>query len=295
MTARNQLGIHAGCWGLDWTPQAASRAIAATAAAGYDLIEIPAIDRAVLAAADTAAALDRYGIAPAVSLALGQADDVTSPDPAVVERGRLRLFEAVAFAAEIGATYVGGVTHSAMRRYLHPATTQGRRSAVTTLRAVARDAARRGITVGVEYVNRYESNLLNTAEQALALVHEIGEDNVVVHLDTFHAAMEEVDLSVPARTAGDRLGYVHASENHRGALGTGSLDWPRLMSSLVEVGYTGPITVESFDRDGVGPAAAVDMALWRSTWHDPDEVARRSIQFLRDQLAAARHAPLVSR
>src|SRR4051794_19044016 len=162
MTA-NPLGVHAGCWGFDWTPAAADATIRAAARAGYDLIEIPAIDPTVLDASDTAEALDRYGIGAAVSLALTEADDITSPDPGVVARGQRRLQDAVEFAAAIGAGYVGGVTHSAMRRYLTLPTVAGRQSAVETLRTVARDASRRGIVIGVEYVNRYESNLLNTA------------------------------------------------------------------------------------------------------------------------------------
>jgi D-psicose/D-tagatose/L-ribulose 3-epimerase len=287
VTAPLPLGIHAGCWGFGWSPQQADRTIAAAARAGYDLIEVPAVDRTVLDPADTATSLHRHGIAPAVSLALGEADDITSPDPAVVGRGLHRLREAVAFAVDIGATYVGGVTHSAMRRYLEPPTVTGRASAVATLRTVAQEAGRHGVTLGVEYVNRYESNLLNTAAQAVAFVEEIGADNVVVHLDTFHAALEEVDVVTPVDVAGHRLGYVHASENHRGPLGTGTLDWPRLLRALLAAGYRGPVTVESFSRDVVGPGSAVDIALWRAQWADPDQVAESSIRFLRSQLETA--------
>lgn len=288
--AANPLGVHAGCWGFDWAPAAADATIGAAARAGYDLIEIPAIDPAVHDAADTVAALDRHGIGAAVSLALTEADDITSPDPAVVARGLRRLQDAVAFAATIGAGYVGGVTHSAMHRYLAPPTAQGRASAVRTLRTVARDAARVGIVIGVEYVNRYESNLLNTAAQARAFVDEIGEGNVVVHVDTFHAASEERHVADAVAAAGDRLGYVHASENHRGALGTGSLDWQGFLTALLAGGYRGPITVESFSSAVVGPGPSVDIALWRSQWDDPDAVAATSIAFLRAQLDQAERA-----
>lgn len=290
MTAPLPLGIHAGCWGFGWSPQQADRTVAAAARAGYDLIEVPAVDRTLLDPADTASALHRHGIAPAVSLALGPEGDITSPDPDVVARGLHRLREAVTFATEIGATYVGGVTHSAMQRYLVPPTPEGLAGAVRTLRTVAQEAARHRVTLGVEYVNRYESNLLNTAAQAVAFVEEIGEDNVVVHLDTFHAALEETDVVVPVDVAGNRLGYVHASENHRGALGTGTVDWPRLLRALLASGYRGPITVESFSRDVVGPGSAVDIGLWRRQWDDPDAIAESSIRFLRSQLENARLA-----
>ena len=74
----HRFGIHAGVWGFDWTPAAADRTIAAAANAGYELIEIPAIDRTALDARDTVRALERHGIHPSVSLALSFDDDITA-------------------------------------------------------------------------------------------------------------------------------------------------------------------------------------------------------------------------
>lgn len=278
-------GIHAGVWGFDWSPAAADRAIGAAAAAGYDLIEIPAIDREVLDAGDTVRALSRHGIDASVSLALSFSDDISDADPARRARGEHRLTEAMHFAADIGATFVGGVVFSAMGRYDRLPTTEARERSLDVLRRVAAVGARAGVTLGVEYVNRYESNLLNTAAQTARFVDDMGAPNVVVHLDTFHAAMEEQSLSAAVETAGRRLGYLHASESHRGRLGTGTIDWTALLAALAAVGFAGPITVESFSPVVIGETSAIDIGLWHPLWSDPDELAASSLAFLKARLA----------
>ena len=79
------------------------------------------------------------------------------------------------------------------------------------LASLARGARGRGVTLGLEICNRYETNVVNTARQALRLVDGIGEDNVVIHLDTYHMNIEEDDLVRPVHEVGGRLGYVHAA------------------------------------------------------------------------------------
>lgn len=278
-------GIHAGVWGFDWTPTAADRAIGAAASAGYDLIEIPAIDRSVHDARDTVRALEHHGIAASVSLALSFDDDISDADAARRGRGEHRLTEAMHFASDIGATFVGGVVFSAMGRYDRLPTVEDRERSLAVLRRVATIGERAGVTLGVEYVNRYESNLLNTAAQTARFVDDIGASNVVVHLDTFHAAMEERRLADAISAAGSRLGYVHASESHRGRLGTGTIDWTRLLSDLAAARFDGPITVETFSPVVIGDASSIDIGLWHPHWSDPDALAAESLAFLRARLA----------
>ncbi len=282
---RQLFGIHAGVWGFDWTPTAADRAIGAAASAGYDLIEIPAIDRSVHDARDTVRALENHGIAASVSLALSFDDDISDADAVRRDRGEHRLAEAMRFASDIGATFVGGVVFSAMGRYDRLPTVESRERSLAVLRRVAAIGERAGVTLGVEYVNRYESNLLNTAAQTARFVDDIGASNVVVHLDTFHAAMEERSLTEAVQAAGHRLGYLHASESHRGILGTGTIDWTRLLSDLEAVHFDGPITVESFSPVVIGEESSVDIGLWHPHWSDPDALAAESLAFLRARLA----------
>ena len=291
----NPLGVHAGLWVNDWTPGSARTAIEATARTGFDLIEIPLPDIHGGAAASAGSALTRSlledsGLDAVVSLALGADTDINTEDAATSARGEQKLLEAVAFAREIGAPYVGGVTFSAMMKYAHPATAASRANSIDVLARVAAMADEADVRIGLEYVNRYESNLLNTAAQTAAFISELkerGAGNVLLHIDTYHANIEELSQADAVWNAGELLGYMHLAESHRGRLGTGTIDWGGLFEALASSGYEGPLTFESFSSDVVSAATRDDIGLWRNPWRDPADVAGAAGAFLREHLAAA--------
>lgn len=288
----NPLGVHAGVWVNDWSATSARTAIEGSAAAGFDLIEIPlpAESGTPAGAALTRDLLEDHGIDAVVSLALGVDTDINTDDEAVSARGEQKLLDAVAFARDIGAHYVGGVTFSAMTKYAHPVTEASRANALAVLTRVAAVAREADVLLGLEYVNRYESNLLNTAAQTAAFIGDLrerGAGSVLLHIDTYHANVEELSQADAVRDAGPLLGYVHVAENHRGRLGTGSIDWTGLFGALAGSGYQGPLTFESFSSDIVSAATRDDIGLWRNPWSDPAEVARHAAGFLRAQLAAS--------
>ena len=286
MTA-NKLGIHAGVWVSDWIDTSARYAIESSAQAGYDLIEIPAIDPRTSNLALTVKLIADAQITPVVSLALGADTDINTEDSSTSARGEALLMSAVEFACEIGAGYVGGVTYSAMQKYSHPFTEASRTNSLAVLRRVAAQAVTAGVVLGIEYVNRYESNLLNTAAQTVAFIKDLGADNVLLHLDTFHANSEELSLAFAVRDADGLLGYIHASESHRGHLGTGILDFAGLFRQLAISGYSGPVTFESFSSVIHSRDTANTIGIWRDPWTDPAVAARNAHAFLSAQLSAA--------
>ena len=281
----NLLGVHALVWTGGWSPEEAERATAATAAAGYGLIEIPAFDPSAIDVASTRAALDRHGLAISVSLGLDLDTDINSEDQAVVDRGRATLMAALGLARSVGAVYLGGVIFGALDRYRAPTTDRARANSASVIRELAQEAAGAGIPIGLEFVNRYESNLLNTAQQTLDFIDQVGEDNVFVHADTYHMNIEEQDFRSPILACGDRLGYVHVGESHRGYLGTGTIDFPEFFGALREVGYAGPITFESFSSAVVDANLSVRLAIWRNTWSDGADLAVRAREFIEAGLA----------
>jgi D-psicose/D-tagatose/L-ribulose 3-epimerase len=289
----NPLGVHAGVWVKDWSPASARAAVEGTAEAGFDLIEIPLPDAGATAPAThglTRALLDDTGIDAVVSLALGADTDINTTDATTSARGEQQLLDAVTFAHDIGAHYIGGVTFSAMMKYAHPATEASRANSLDVLTRVAAVAQKAGVKIGLEYVNRYESNLLNTAAQTAAFITDLqkrGAGNVLLHIDTYHAHIEELSQADAVQDAGKLLGYMHIAENHRGQLGTGSLDWPGLFGALARSGYKGPLTFESFSSSIVSPATRDDIGLWRNPWNNPADVATKAAQFLREQLSAS--------
>ena len=292
---KNLIGIHAGVLVRDWSQDSAEYAVRESVNAGFDLIEIPAGEANEIDVVQTRRLLSDSGMTGVFSLALPAHADINSEDQDTVGRGKVMLEDAVKLAAAAGSTYVGGVLYSKMGKYDRPSSARARENSKVTLRAVAAQAQADGITLGLEFVNRYESNLLNTAQQTVDFIHEIAADNLVVHIDTFHVNTEEPDQVTPVRIAGTLLGYIHAGESHRGYLGSGSIDWPSLFKALVASEYSGPITFESFSGAVLDSDLAHTLGLWRDPWADPSAAARHARTFIATQMQAAEQSvPLAS-
>ncbi|GIE99247.1 sugar phosphate isomerase/epimerase family protein [Paractinoplanes rishiriensis] len=286
MNPRNPLGVHALVWVGDTGPASVSTAVDKTRAAGYDLLEFSLHDSLNLDVARTRQELEAAGLQVACSRGLAMDADISSDDPAVVGRGERLLHESLAIAAGLGATHLTGALYSAFGSYARPLSTAGRANIVTVLRQLAKEAKGTGVTLGLEICNRYETNVVNTARDALRLADDIGEDNVVIHLDTYHMNIEENDMVRPVLDAGDRLGYVHVGENHRGYLGSGHLDFTSFFHALGTIGYSGPITFESFSSAVVAPGLSADLSIWRNLWNDGEDLARHARQFMTSHLTA---------
>jgi D-psicose/D-tagatose/L-ribulose 3-epimerase len=287
-TPAGPIGIHALVWVGDTSTASVRAAVEQTAAAGYDLLEFSLHDSVSIDRDATRALLQHHGLAAACSRGLALDADVSSTDPAVVARGAALLQESLAVTSAIGATTLTGALYSAFGKAAAPLTKTGRDNVVGVLKELAVDAAQVGVTLGLEVCNRYETNVVNTARDAVALAEDIGADNVVVHLDTYHMNIEEDDLVQPVLDTGDRLGYVHIGENHRGYLGSGHLDFPAFFGALEQIGFRGPITFESFSSAVLAPGLSNDLAIWRNLWHDGADLARRAHGFIVDQQARAR-------
>lgn len=284
----NPLGIHALVWVGDTSPASVGYAIAKTKETGYDLLELSLHDTANLDIATARNQLTDAGLRVACSRGLSFEADISSEDPLVVEHGAQLLHHSLQITAELGGTHLTGALYSALGKYHRPPSDAGRRNVVAVLKHLAQEAYGHGMTLGLEICNRYETNVVNTARQALALADDIDHDNVLIHLDTYHMNIEEDDLVRPVHEVGTRLGYVHIGENHRGYLGSGHLDFTAFFHALGDIGYTGPITFESFSSAVLAAGLSNDLAIWRNLWSDSDDLARHARNFITNHLTTAR-------
>ena len=284
----NALGVHALVFVSGWSQQEASRAIGLAAECGFEYLEIPLLDPRSIDTDETARALELANIRPVTSLGLSTETDISSGDPAAAERGEALLNEALSVARDIGSAVLSGVFYSALKKYGEPPSEIGRQQAIEVLARLAEKAAHAGITLGIEPVNRYESNVINSGDQALALIDAVGADNMMVHLDSYHMNIEEGAPGPLIQRLGDRLGYVHVNESHRGYMGTGTIDFDALFSALAEHDYQGPITFEAFSA-GIGdPGLNAELAVWRELWSDPVDLAKHARRLVQDGLERAR-------
>lgn len=116
--------------------------------------------------------------------------------------------------------------------------------AVENVREVTRHAAKHGIRVGLEPLNRFETNFLCRHDQALRLAQDVNEPNVGVCLDAFHINIEEADPYQAILNTGKHLVDFHVADNNRFPPGEGALDWPKIISTLKQAGYDEQLTVE---------------------------------------------------
>ena len=271
-------GVHAMMWSLKWDNENARRSIAAAADYGQDFIEIPLIDIPAVDAKHTRALLEKYGLRAVCSLVLPEpAWASVRPDAAIDH-----LNAALDKAAEMGAEALTGVTYGGTNERTGFPPTQGEYDNLT--RALSRavgHAKTLGLQFGIETVNRYENHLLNSAEQAVALVERIGADNVFIHLDTFHMNMEEKGIANGIIAARNHLKYMHMSESDRGTPGCGNVAWDEVFSALAAIGFKGVLTLESFAAMPREMAGAI--STWRPVAPSADEVLDKGLSFLRDK------------
>ncbi len=286
----NKLGVHAFVWEKGWNREQSARAIARTAETGYDLIEISAMDLDEIDAAHTRAALAKHGLGCTFSFGLAAHEDIASNDPVKTGAGEAKLMKAVALARDLGATHVAGILYSAFQKYAVPPTAEGIARSVEVLQRVAAEAARHDVTLGLEVVNRYETNVLNTAAQGVELCRRVGAPNVKVHLDVYHMNIEESDIGQAIIETGPHLGYFHTGDSHRGYMGSGSIDLAGVFRALVKADYRGPITFESFSSRVVGQPLEGILGIWRNLWEDSQDLASHALMYTKAQLKAAQEA-----
>jgi len=281
--SQRSVGVHALVWVGSWGEDQARFAMRGARDAGYNRIEIPLLlwD---MRPEMTRGLLGENDLAMTGNLFLTADTDITSDDPDIVAAGEKRLLDGIEIVASLGGDYMCGTVYSMLGKYTHPATEQGRASAADVLRRIADRAAESGITLGLELCNRYETNLLNTATQALDMIDVIDRPNVAVHLDTYHMGIEETDMVAPVLTCGDRLGYVHIGESHRGYLGTGNVDFTGFFRALAHIGYAGPVTFESFSSVVVAPELSNALCIWRVPWEDSVDLATKARRFIQTHL-----------
>jgi D-psicose/D-tagatose/L-ribulose 3-epimerase len=273
-------GAHAFIWAGEWTPEGAEKVIGGAAEAGLDFVEIPLLRPESMDVTATRALLDRYGIGCTCSLGLPEAAHL----PSEPEKAESFLESAVDVAAGLEAPVLCGVL------YAHLGTLTGRppqegelEDVARVLKNVARYAAERGVSLGVEAVNRYETYLINLAEQADAMLDRVGEPNVFVHLDTYHMNIEEKGFYDPIVATGERMRYIHLSESDRGTPGTGNVHWDEVFRGLKAIDYDGYLVMESFAAINEDLAGAT--ALWRDVVGDPETLIRDGLSFLRGKAA----------
>ena len=209
--------------------------------------------------------------------------DLSSEDAKFRSRASEYATRGLDICAEVGASiFSGSVAGVGGERGLSAGQWQAKiQRAAESLVQLGQHASKIGVRLGVEVLNRYENNLINTAKQARQLIELVQSSSVGIHLDSFHMNIEEEDMAGAINLAGDKLFHLHGSDSHRGIPGKGHVPWGQVASALQKIQYKGYVVIESFDPEGrLAPLAR----LWRPLSDTQDALARQGLDFLRESL-----------
>ncbi len=283
----NKLGVHALVWTGSWDEAELNHAFEQSRRIGYELIELPRFDPAMISVETLRKLLDKHDLKCAITMGLAWDADISNPDPEIARRGEVMLENAVSACRDIGVELLGGILYSALGKYPKAPTAEGRKNAVDAIARVADKAQAAEVPMVLEIVNRYETNLLNSTDQGLAFLDDVGHAWPKLHLDTYHMNIEESDIGDAVRRAGDRLGYFHIGENNRAQLGSGSIDFANAFSALRDIDYRGWITFESFSSEVLDEGLSNDIAIWRNMWTDNVALSDHAYRFMVSQIEAS--------
>jgi len=278
---RRAIGVNTWVWASPLDDDGVARLARKAAGMGFEVLELPVENLGDWDPGRARGVLDAEGLTACVVGAMAPGRDLVAATPGAVAETQDYLRGCIDAAVVVGATRVCGPFYAATGRTWRM-TADERRAAVVELRehlAPVRDhAAERGVTLGIEPLNRYETSLINTVDQALDALGPLLGEGLGLALDTYHLNIEEKDPVAAVRAAGRWLAHVQVCGTDRGAVGDDHGDWPALLAVLDEVGYAGPLVLESFTSDNASIATAA--SIWRPLAASQDDLARRSIEFL---------------
>ncbi len=279
------LGANPWIWSSPVDDAALAVLVPRLAAWGFDAVEQPVEQVGDWDPVRTADLLAGHGIhAVGVCAVTPPGRDLVCTDAPTVASTQAYLRACVDAAAAVGASCVGGPVYAAVGRTWRMSPAE-RQACYADFRAglapVADYAGERGVSIGVEALNRYETSVVNTMAQTVELIEGLPA-NVGIMLDTYHMNIEEKDPYAAVALAGPHIKHVQVSGTDRGAPGRDHLDWPRFLEVLGKTGYTGALCIESFTAENETIATAA--SIWRPLAESQDRLALDGLAYLRSLL-----------
>ena len=249
---------------------------------GFESVEIPIEDPSHITPAKVKAALDRNGlVCGSVCACMGPDRDLRGT-PQAQKTGMAYMMKLIDQMVELDCPNLIGPVYSAVGRadaVPDPEKKKQWSTVVKNLKQLCKYAEKRGRIISLEPLNRFETDFINTADQALKMVKDVGSPALKIHLDTFHMNIEEKEQAKAIRKVGKLLGHFHACGSDRGTPGNDHIDWKPIVAALKSVGYKGDVVIESFTTDVKVIAKAA--AIWRRMEPTRDEIAVKGVKFLR--------------
>jgi len=247
---------------------------------GYDGVELPIFEGDAAHYRKIAVELKNQGLACTTVTVVGPDTNPISPDAKIRQAALDRHKWAIEMTATLGGEIMCGPFHSPLAVFSGTGPTEDEKQrGADVLRQSAEVAQKANVKLAIEYLNRFECYFLTTAAQARDLVKRVNHPNFASMYDTFHANIEEKNLTQTIKGFADSFIHVHISENDRGTPGAGHVHWDETFKALHEVKYDGWLVIEAFGR--ALPDLAAATKVWRDLFPNADEVYTHGLRFMK--------------
>jgi len=252
---------------------------------GFETVEIPVEDPSHIDPRYVKEQLDKHGlVCGSVCACMGPDRDLRGT--AQQQRTGLKYMKKlIDQMVDLGCPSLIGPVYSAVGRADAVPPEEYRkqwRTVVKHLKELAAYARARKRQVCLEPLNRFETDFINTCDQGLKMIRDVGNPALKLHLDTFHMNIEEKDQAASIIKAGRHLAHFHACGSDRGTPGGDHIAWKSIARALKQIGYKGDVVIESFTTDVKVIARAA--AIWRRIEPTRDEIAVKGLAFLKKTL-----------
>ncbi len=286
----NKIGIFYAYWVHNWDVDCLPF-IEKAAHLGFDILELNSgvlVDMNDSEKDRLKGATEKAGIELTFCTGLTPQQDIAAEDVLTRRNGIALLKKTAETMKYMGVKQLSGIVFGCWPTSLPPDAPDKRpyfERSVESMKEAIKTAEDCDVFFNVEAVNRFEHYMLNTCDEALDYVEQVGSDHCKILLDTFHMNIEEDSLHDAITKADGKLGHFHVGETNRRAPGRGRIPWDEVTSTLKAIAYQGSVVMEPFLMPGgeIGKAVSVHRDLRAGL--DLDMEAKRALEFMRQKLA----------
>lgn len=252
---------------------------------GFDGIEVPVFDPDKMNVRRIRDVAKENGLSLSVSGALANGTRLYGDDRVLIKKAQHYLHTVIEAAFALGSRLICGPLYKCVGDMDMSMPLEEQRVQVAkNLKPVVKKAESLGIVLAYEPLNRFETNLINTVEQGIDFCTAQESPSAQLLLDTFHMHIEEKDSAEALKIACEAkcLGHFHASENDRGTVGSGQVQWHDVAETLKANAYDGLVVLESFSMNVEEIRTAV--SCWRPFYDTPEHFMREGLAFVKGKL-----------
>lgn len=247
---------------------------------GFDGVEFPLLDPVNFPVVEMKKLLRRDSLECTVGTGLTPNKDITSLDPMIRKAGMNHLIKCLEISHDLESDCLGGVIYAPWGETGDRSLKKDRRKiGLEALMELAAVGETLGVTMALELLNRFESSFINTVEEGNTMIEDLHGAPVKLHLDTFHANIEEKSLKEALILGEKSIYHIHVAENTRGIPGSGSINWKEFKEGIETIKYNRWITLESFVM--AYTEVGNDTFTWRNIEESGEKAAKEGLDYMK--------------